>query len=164
MKFIIPIEPTAQMRARHAVRGSYATTYKAPEQRQREDTLNAFLARHQPATPLPGPLFLGVRAYLAAPKTKPKWFTGSTAEYRLFVQRDVILPPVKPDLDNLVKQIKDCMTQCRYWGDDKQVVGFLPGTGKFYSDRPRWEIEIVPYDWRQNVNAVTGRLSLMENA
>ncbi len=47
---------------------------------------------------------------------------------------------------NLLKQIKDCLTDMRFWGDDKQVVGYLPHTGKYYSDRPRWEVEIVPFN------------------
>ena len=25
------------------------------------------------------------------------------------------------------------------------IPGYLPHTGKYYSDRPRWEIEIVPF-------------------
>lgn len=143
MKFIIPIPPTAQMRARHAVRGNFSTTYKAPEQRSREETLKAFLARHQPATPFTGQLLLGVRAYLPIPGSKPqKWKAEALS--------GVIRPTTKPDLDNLVKQIKDCLSQCHFWTDDKLVVGYLPDTGKYYSDRPRWEIEIMEWENRQN--------------
>jgi Holliday junction resolvase RusA-like endonuclease len=57
----------------------------------------------------------------------------------------------KPDLDNLLKQIKDCLTQMQFWTDDKLVVGYLPGVGKYYSDRPRWEIEIRPWAFAQGL-------------
>ncbi len=138
MKFVIPIIPTAQMRARHAVRGTFATTYKAPEQRSREETLKAFLAQVQPVAPLEGPLLLGVRAYLPMPKMNRRDTEAALA--------GDLRPVTKPDLDNLLKQIKDCLSQMLFWGDDKQVVGYLPHTGKYYSDRPRWEIEIVPWN------------------
>jgi len=33
-----------------------------------------------------------------------------------------------------------------FWQDDKQVVEYLPGTGKYYGDPARWEIEIETMD------------------
>lgn len=137
VKLIIPVSPTGQMRARHTVRGSFATTYKAPEQRSREETIKAFLAKHQPERPLDGPLLLGVKAYMPMPKMSREKTAQALA--------GALRPTTKPDLDNLVKQIKDCLTQMRYWQDDKLVVGYLPHTGKYYSDQPRWEIEIVEF-------------------
>ena len=38
------------------------------------------------------------------------------------------------------------VSQMRYWTDDAMVVEYLPGTGKYYSDSPRWEIEILPME------------------
>lgn len=135
LKFIIPIVPKAQMRARHARRGKYSTTYKHKDQVAAEETLNTFLMQHMPKEPLEGPLVLGVKAFLPIPKSKSKKFKAAamTGEQR---------PTTKPDMDNLLKHIKDCMSQMRYWEDDKQVVEYLPGTGKYYSDQPRWEIEL----------------------
>ena len=72
------------------------------------------------------------------PKSKPKKWQSDAREgkYR---------PTTKPDMDNLLKHLKDCLTQMRYWEDDKQVVEYLAGTGKYYSDQPRWEIVIKPW-------------------
>ena len=142
MVLVIPIVPTAQMRARACVRGfgakAHASTYKDTAQEDREQTIRAFLAQHVPAVPFDGPVELGVRAYLPIPASKSQRWRAEAAAGR-------IRPVVKPDLDNLVKQVKDCLTQMLYWTDDKIVVGYLPGVGKYYSDRPRWEIEIRPW-------------------
>jgi Holliday junction resolvase RusA-like endonuclease len=92
---------------------------------------------HRPLEPLQGPLLLGVRAYLPIPKSKPK-------KWQAAAQAGEIRPISKPDTDNLIKQIKDCANRAM-WGDDCQVVEYLPGTGKYYDDGggTRWEIEIV---------------------
>jgi Holliday junction resolvase RusA-like endonuclease len=134
----IPIEPTAQMRARACVRGRHATTYKDKKQASRENAIMAYIAQHVPVEKLAGPLQLRVTAYMTVPKSKPrKWREGAIA--------GEIRPTTKPDLDNLIKQVKDCLTQMGVWEDDKLVVGYLPGTGKFYSAQPRWEIEVRPW-------------------
>jgi len=134
MKFIIPIIPVAQMRARVTVRGKHAWAYKTKKQEQREATLLAFLVQERPPAPLEGPLLLGVRAFLPIPKSMPKF-------KRALALSGELRPTTKPDLDNLIKHFKDCAKEL-LWRDDKQVVGYLEGTGKYYSDRPRWEIEV----------------------
>lgn len=135
MNITIPIIPKGQMRARHATINGFSRTYKDPKQAREEQALMAMLAPHQPAEPLQGPLLIGVSAYLPIPVSKPKsWKAGALS--------GEIRPTVKPDLDNLIKHVKDCLTMLRFWDDDKQVVGYLP-SGKFYSDRPRWEIKIL---------------------
>ena len=137
MKIIIPIVPTAQMRARHGVVNGFSRTYKDKMQAQRESVLMAQLAKFQPAEPMQGELLLGVKAYLPIPLSKPKKWREAAAS-------GDVRPTTKPDLDNLLKHIKDCLSMMRFWGDDKQVVGYLPGTGKYYSESPRWEVEIEP--------------------
>jgi len=131
----IPVEPTGQMRAKACIRGKHASVYKAKAQVGRENALMAHIAQHMPDAQFSGPLLLGVRAYLSIPASKPK-------KWQEQARQGFIRPTVKPDLDNLTKQIKDCLTQMGVWADDKLVVGYLPGMGKFYSDRPRWEIEV----------------------
>ncbi len=42
-----------------------------------------------------------------------------------------------------IKKAKVLKNYFIYWKDDKQVCGYLPLNGKYYSDYPRWEIEIV---------------------
>ena len=136
MKITVEIAPVAQMRARHTARGGFVRTYKAPEQAKAEQSLIACLLPLRPPEPLQGPLWLGVRAYLPIPRCKSnRWkAAAATGEIR---------PTTRPDLSNLLKHIEDCLTVAGFWHDDKQVVSYLPGTGKYYSTRPRWEIEIV---------------------
>lgn len=136
MKIIIPIAPVGQMRPRAAVVGGHARVHKAKQQQSREYAMMSLLAPHKPSTPMQGPILLGVKAYLPIPVSKPKaWKAAALAGQ--------VRPTSKPDLDNLLKHVKDCLTEMGFWGDDAQVVGYLPGTGKHYSAEPRWEIEIV---------------------
>jgi Holliday junction resolvase RusA-like endonuclease len=131
----IPLEPTGQMRPRSSVRAGHAFVHKDKKQASRERAIMACVAQSMPVTRFEGPLLMGVRAYLPLPKSKPKkWLEQA--------RMGLIRPTVKPDLDNLIKQIKDCLTQMGVWEDDKNVVEYLPGTGKWYSANPRWEIEV----------------------
>lgn len=110
--------------------------YKDPKQVREEEKLKEILSRDKPSEAMQGPLLLGVRVYLPIPESKPKlWKTEAVAGR--------IRPTSTPDLDNLLKHVTDCLSKLQFWRDDRQVVGYLPHTGKYYSDRPRWEIEIV---------------------
>jgi len=141
MHFVIKISPKAQKRSRsRAVKSgdrTFSMTYTDKDQRTEQNRLMALMYEHRPPEPLQGPLLLGVKAYLPIPKSKPKkWQAAALA--------GLIRPITKPDSDNLIKQIKDCANRAM-WGDDCQVVEYLPGTGKYYDDGggPRWEIEIL---------------------
>ncbi len=129
----IPIIPTGQARARATIRGGHANVYKSGQQRSNENAIMAFLAQHAPSTPMTGPVSLYVHAFLPIPKSKPK-------RWREDAISGVERPTVKPDIDNICKNIKDCLTMLRFWDDDRQVVR-LVGEKK-YSDSPRWEIKI----------------------
>lgn len=138
ISFTINLAPVGQMRARHSARGGFAKTYKAKEQRAREDKLRLFLHEHRPAEPFDCPVELCVKAYMPIPKSWPK-------KKRAQALAGTIRPTTKPDLDNIIKHIKDVMNEL-FWTDDKLVVGYGSGTGKFYSDQPRWEI--VVREWQ----------------
>lgn len=138
MKFTVNIIPKAQMRARHGRTSSgFSRTYKAPAQEHEEAKLIALLAPHRPAAPVVGPVSLLIRAYLPIPAS---WSQKKKEAAKI----GVIRPTCKPDLDNLAKHLKDCLTSLSFWQDDRQVVEYLPGTGKYYDDGAgsRWEIEI----------------------
>ncbi len=137
MKFILPLIPKAQMRARQGrTPGGASVTFKAEAQRKAEAHLIALLKPHRPAQALEGAVTLEVRAYLPIPASWPK-------KKREEAKGGQSRPTSKPE-DNLIKNIKDCLTALNFWRDDRQVVEYLPGTGKFYDDGqgPRWEIEI----------------------
>ena len=64
------------------------------------------LMRQAPEEPLTGPLYLSavwVFTRSCKPKAHPEWKT------------------TRPDTDNLIKLLKDVMTDCGYWRDDAQV-------------------------------------------
>jgi Holliday junction resolvase RusA-like endonuclease len=139
VKFTIILEPKGQKRARgraflvggKAIAGK---PHKDNEQLLEEEKLLTLMYAYRPPAPLQGPLLLGVKAYLPIPKSKSKkWQAAALA--------GEIRPTTKPDLDNCIKNLKDV---CKgvFWLDDKQVVEYLPGTGKYYGDPARWEIEI----------------------
>lgn len=146
MKIIIPIEPKAQ--ARPKIRAFktetgriMATAYKDAKEKQHEKTLISFLWNkvergYFKKIVYPTAILLGLKCYLPIPKSIPKY-------KKELMQAGQIRPTKKPDLDNLVKHFKDCANQI-LWDDDRQVVGYLPGTGKYYDNGqgPRWEIEI----------------------
>ena len=54
----------------------------------------------------------------------------------------------KPDLSNLLKLIEDALTGI-VWRDDAQIVGYLPGTGKYRAQsakEARTEIVVMELD------------------
>jgi len=68
------------------------------------------------------PLQIIVDEYREVPKTKPKWCKEKN--YKAFVDKalaDKIRPIVKPDTDNISKNIKDALNKLAY-PDDSQVV------------------------------------------
>jgi Holliday junction resolvase RusA-like endonuclease len=108
-------------------------TYKAAKQRQAEENLCALLLPYRPETPLEGPLWLTVLACLPIPGS---WSQKKQTD----AQQGRIRPTSKPDLDNLVKHMKDCLTDAGFWRDDKQVVWLE--AGKLYDQTPGWKVEL----------------------
>lgn len=135
--FFIPIVPVAQKRVRSRAipkNGKWiATTYKDSKQIQQENNFIPLLQEHKPTTPHDGPISLNVIVFLPIPKSKPKKWQAAA------IRRE-ILPTKKPDLDNLLKHLKDCMTGIFYL-DDKQIIAVQ--AFKYYSKYPGWDIEIV---------------------
>ena len=115
LKFTLPIVPTAQARVKVAVRGKFAQAYKTAGQKANERTLEACLLRHVPDKPMTGPLRLDFVAYLPVPRSDSK----KAREGKLSGE---ILPTKKPDLDNVCKNLLDCMTRLQFWHDDAQLV------------------------------------------
>jgi len=89
---------------------------------------------HKPPQLLTGPIKLGVRFYRAPLKSfsKDKRELAMSGKFR---------PATRPDLDNLIKGIKDALNGIM-WQDDSQVIEYIVGTGKYFGDPPRVEIEV----------------------
>lgn len=77
-------------------------------------------------------------------------FTGRGKDKKRKYPEGVIWNASKPDLDNLLKAVKDSLKEV-VWEDDSQVVSYGPNHGKFYHEagqRPRvhvraWSIEEI---------------------
>lgn len=120
MEFFLPIEPpriTAQMK-RVAVVSGKPRFFDGPELADARAKLTAHLSAHRPETPLEGPVRLITRWCYATTKT------NKNGQYKT----------TKPDTDNMIKLLKDCMTRCGFWQDDAQVASEL--TEKFWAVQP----------------------------
>ena len=82
--------------------------------------------------PLTGPLVVTIKFYRAIQQSETK------KRHRLKAQGN-IRPTKKPDLDNYIKSTLDGLNGV-LWVDDNEIVELH--TGKYYSDRPRIEIEV----------------------
>jgi Holliday junction resolvase RusA-like endonuclease len=142
MKFTIILPPKGQMRDRSRVNFTkggrpFNQNYKDPDQRLEERKMVSLMLAHRPPAPLTGPLVFGMKAFLPVPASKSKKFKAEALAGQ-------IRPTTTPDLDNLLKNIKDTMKGI-FWLDDKQIVGYTGDTGKYYGEPARWEIEIQPW-------------------
>ena len=132
--FVLPCIPTAQARARHGVVNGHSMTFKSGAQRANEQTLDALLAPHAPETPLMGAVTLEFRAVFPPPRSASK-------KAREAMLRGTEPHTKKPDLDNLVKQLKDAMTRLQFWCDDRQVVRI--SCEKRYGEVGEWRVAVA---------------------
>lgn len=133
LEFTIPGEPVAKGRPRMTRQGRAYT----PQKTVNYETLikECFAVAYPDHQPLTGPLGLKIDAHFTIPAS---W----SQKKQLAAQNYAILPTKRPDVDNLIK----CMDALNgiAWRDDSQIVSVL--ANKFYSTRPRLEIEITEVD------------------
>ena len=127
--FTIPGEPVAKGRARAFVRAGRVSHY-TPDKTENYEARVAIFARQAMAgaLPLAGAVSLSVVARFSIPASWSKKRKQAAAEGREHVTK-------RPDLDNVLKAIKDGMNGIA-WVDDCQVV-VLRECRKGYSDTPR---------------------------
>ncbi len=130
--FSIPIAPKGQKRDRIATIGGHARSYTDTAQKHYAAKIRALLAGNAPAAPLHGAIKIEINCMLPIPQSWSKKKKESALDWEL-------RPMVKPDIDNLVKQVLDCMNGI-VWEDDKQVVELE--VYKWYSDLPCWDITV----------------------
>lgn len=85
---------------------------------------------------LDGYIRVNIKAYYKIPK-------ATTKEKRGMIERGLLKPAVKPDIDNVVKAILDGLNGVAYH-DDNQVV-YVDGE-KFYADEPCVIVEVSHYE------------------
>lgn len=134
LKFRLNCIPTAQARARHmTTKSGLSVSYKSANQKANERTLEALLAPYAPKAPLHGPLVLEFVAALPVGKSDSK----KLREAKL---TGLVAPEKKPDLDNILKNLMDCMTRLQFWTDDVQVVCLR--CEKIYAEQGYWDVAL----------------------
>ena len=129
----IPGAPIAKKRPRFARRGKFVTTYNDQQTEEGKFIclMQTQLNGHKPI-PTGTPITMEISFYMPFP-------ASMSAK-----KRKVAYHTKKPDLDNMIKFVKDCANGV-LWHDDSQVMGIK--ASKIYSDEPktifvlRWEGE-----------------------
>ena len=119
ISFFLPMIPPTVTHQEHEVkiRNGKPFFYEPPKLKAARAKFMAMLAVHKPEKPMVGPVEL---------ITDWTWPTEG---------KDVVLwKTTKPDTDNIVKLLKDCMTKIGFWKDDAQVCSEI--TEKFLASPP----------------------------
>lgn len=93
--------------------------YEPAELKSARSKLLSSVGRYHPEVPLDGPIRLTTKWIWPGPKS-----IDGIAPYKI----------TKPDTDNMIKLLKDCMTKAGFWKDDAQVASEI--TEKFLDITP----------------------------
>lgn len=128
--FVIPVEPSGQMRPRSSARGGYAKVYKAPKQAIRETYIeSAWVRAGEPCIEAEGAIRCDMTFYLARPKGHFKKDGSLSA-----AGKRMPWPTKKPDTTNITKMIEDVLNHVGAWPDDKNICGAMQW--KLWADHP----------------------------
>lgn len=118
--FFLPMIPPTVTHQEKKIRvlNGKPVVYEPSDLKAARAKLTGLVAKYAPEHPLAGPLQLVTKWIWPArhPLLVYEWKTS------------------KPDTDNLIKLLKDCMTAAHYWNDDAQVASEI--TEKFYGQQP----------------------------
>lgn len=131
MQIIIEGKPIPKKRPRFAKRGKFVTTYSA-QKKEEEATKDILKREYGDYYPIKGAVYCKLLFYMPIPKSTSKKNRAEILEGRIKHTK-------KPDLDNLVKYINDCMNGIVFV-DDSQIIS--SSEDKIYSDNPRTEIYV----------------------
>lgn len=115
---VIPCAPpktTAQEHKITVVNGK-PRFYDPPKLKAVKEMYMNELSQYAPDEPISGPVALTV-----------SWVYKANSRHG-----HAELKTTKPDTDNMMKALKDCMTKCGYWKDDAQVA--IERSVKFYAE------------------------------
>ena len=107
---IIPPTTTSQQKRLVMVSGKPKFFHNQKHQ-QAEGDLLSLMSQHKPEKPFANPIRVTVK--LVYP-----WRKSETKKRREQVE---VAHTSKPDCDNIVKLINDCMTKLQFWVDDSQI-------------------------------------------
>jgi len=127
MEFFLPMVPPTVTHQEHkvTVRRGKPIFYDTPELKAAKSLYIDSLRKHAPQDPLRGPLQL-VTKWIWPRKDKKELVEWKTS---------------KPDTDNMIKLLKDCMTLVGFWEDDAQVASEI--TEKFTGTVPGIWIHVM---------------------
>ena len=132
--FVVPGEPVAQPRHRVSTIGGRGRLYlpkSHPVNAYKAAIKAAFMDAAGKWKTVTGPIQLNVYCSFSMPAS---WSKKKRAESQ------GALHDAKPDSDNVLKAVKDALTDCGVWIDDKQVA--LASISKRWSVTPQTEIWI----------------------
>ena len=102
-----------------------------PSAKDKKDILLQ-IAQYRPKTPFAGEISLKVTFYM--PRPKSHYRTGKRSHVRK--AKAPVFHCIKPDLDNLVKLIMDCLGNSTFIVDDSQICALA--AIKVYSEDLNW--------------------------
>lgn len=140
MKLVLNIEPKPQSRPRFARRGSFTTTYEDKDMKSWRERCRLLIANLYMVQPtLEGALRAKVRFFV-----KPPQYITKVKKNQQALIDETIPVAKKPDVDNYEKALYDSMSGIVF-KDDGQIA--LHDVGKFYSLKPRIELEVEVMEW-----------------
>lgn len=142
--FFVPGVPVGKQRARSSTRittgangkAKAATRHYTPAETVNYEALVSWTAK-KAFGPLPliaGPVDIELRIFLPVPASWPK-------RRRELALAGLVLPTVKPDVDNIEKAICDALNKV-VWKDDAQVCDVVKS--KRYSEQPGVRVTVKP--------------------
>lgn len=139
ISFFIPMKkiPATAQQKDIVVRGGKPKVIDSDRLKEARSLLMGELWQRSPEVPLGGILELRTVWCFPMPKSGTvevpvtDEVSGEMVKKKIGVY-DGMAKSTRPDTDNLVKLLKDVMTQCGYWWDDSQVA--YETIGKVYSD------------------------------
>ena len=141
IRLLILGKPFGKQRPKFSRRGGFVKTYTPKETISYENYVKTVAISEMKDTGFTGwfekePLRVDITAYYEIPNS---WSKKKKAQ----ALNNEIMPCVKPDVDNCVKALFDALNEV-LWQDDTQVCDLH--ISKYYSDRPRIEMEIS--EWK----------------
>jgi len=126
VKFVVYGEPIAKQSVKRGKTWHGQTVwYIPPKMSAWQNYITLVAGQYKPECPLDGPLELRAVFYLPRPKSR---------------QKDVIWADRKPDVDNLLKPLKDALQSGGIIKNDSRLVRIF--AEKLYGDPPRVEISV----------------------
>lgn len=132
MRIVLEAVPQAKQRPRIATRGRFAHAYTPQRTVDATEQLQLLMREQYKGEPFDIPLRVSFTFFMPIPKGSKKRMLALRGEPHA----------KKPDLDNLVKLVKDAGNGI-LWTDDSLVWHYGQDTKKVYSDVPRIELYIT---------------------